>query len=98
MPSCRARSNCVQSWYMGNIPCIERLERGMTERALQIFPYPRHVTQILRLAVAQIEACENAENLAGALAPGGEVGLEEATGGEGRIGRPPPRPPAAREG
>ena len=63
---------------MGNIPCIERFQRGMAERAMQIAPDPRHVTQILRLAVAQVETGENAEDLAGALRGKGDIDLDES--------------------
>ena len=42
----------------------------MAERALQIPPDPRQMPQVLRFAIAHVEPCENAENLARAL--GGE--------------------------
>ena len=54
----------------------------MAERALQIAPYPRHVTQILRFAVAHVEARKNAEDLAGALRGERRVDLDEAGGVE----------------
>src|SRR5712675_1171121 len=70
---------------MGDIPRIERLQRGMAERALQITPYPGHVTQILRLAVAHVEAREDAEDLAGALRGKRHVDLDELGRLEGRL-------------
>ena len=70
----------------------------MAERALQIAPYPRHMTQILRLAVAQIEPGENAENLAGALRGERHVDLDELGGIESRIGLPASAHVAAEEG
>ena len=42
-------------------------QRRMRQRALQIGPYARHVTKILRLAVAAVEPGEDAEDLGGAL-------------------------------
>src|SRR5215470_421257 len=67
---------------MGNVPRVERFEGGVAERALQIAPYARHVTQILRLAVAHVETRENAEDLAGALRRQGYVDLDELGGVE----------------
>src|SRR5215468_4812892 len=57
----------------------------MAERALQIAPYPGQVAQILRLAVAQIEAREDPENLAGALGGERDVGLDERRAVEIRL-------------
>src|SRR4030088_2430711 len=74
---------------MGNIPRVERFQRGVAERALQIAPYPGHVTQILRLAVAHVEARENAEDLAGALRRQRDVNLDELGGVEIGVGLPP---------
>ena len=90
--------HCIQSRHMGNIPGIERFQGRVTERALQISPYPRHVTQVLRLAVAQIEAREDAENLAGALRGKRDVGLDERSGIEIGGGLPPASHVAAEEG
>src|SRR5260370_26574717 len=56
------RSNGVQGRHMGNIPCVERLQCRMTQRALQICPYPRQVTQVLRLAVAHVQPRKYAED------------------------------------
>src|SRR6202048_4716277 len=60
-------SNGVQGRHVGNIPYAQGLECGMTERALQIAPHPRHVAEILRLTVAHVETGEDAEDFAGAL-------------------------------
>src|SRR5262245_37302149 len=74
---------------MGGVPRGKRAgERRMAERTLQIAPYARHVTQILRLAVAQVEPCEDAENLAGALGRERDVVLDELAVVEGGIGEP----------
>ena len=52
----------------------------MTERALQIRPYPRQVTQVLRLAVAHIQPCKYAEDFARALGGKRHVHLDELGG------------------
>src|SRR5215207_10656657 len=39
----------------------------MGKRPAQVTPYPRLMTQILRLAVARVESGENAEDLGGSL-------------------------------
>src|SRR5262245_62766119 len=70
---------------MGNIPRVERLERGMAERALQIAPHPGQVAQILRLAVAQVEAGEDPENFARALGGERDVALDELRAVEIRL-------------
>src|SRR3974377_1023930 len=57
-------SNGVQGRHMGNIPRIERLQRRMAQRALQIGPNPRQVTQVLWLAVAHVQPRNNSENFA----------------------------------
>ena len=85
---------------------VERRQRRMRQRALQIAPYARHVTQILRLAVAHVEAREDAEDLAGALRRERDVDLDEAArrrssdrrrAGGARSGRAArPRSPPAR--
>ena len=68
---------------------------GMRQRALQIGPYPRDVTQILRLAVAPVEPREDAEDLGGALRRQRGVGLDEDRRLEIRVGL---APRAARSG
>src|SRR6185312_11590199 len=52
---------------VGPVPALQIAESGMRQRAPEIGPYARHVTNILRLAVALLQAGENAENLRGAL-------------------------------
>src|SRR2546427_6486932 len=82
---------------MVNIPRMQRFERGMAERALQISPYPRHVTQILRLAVAHIEPGKNAQNLAGTLGGERHVDLDELSEIEVGIALAPPAHIAAEQ-
>jgi hypothetical protein len=48
---------------MISIPRFERPAHRLRERALQIAPYPRHVSQILRLAVASVEPRKDAKDL-----------------------------------
>src|SRR5215468_6771640 len=52
----------------------------MRERTLQIGPYARHVSQILRLAVADIQAVEYAEDLARALRRQRDIVPDEQSG------------------
>src|SRR5262245_40492898 len=73
----RSESDRLQRRNVLTVPFIERPHRRMRQRALQVGPYAWHVTQILRLAVAQVEAGEDAENLAGALGRERYVGLDE---------------------
>src|ERR1051325_3088786 len=54
--------SCLQWRHVCPIPGRERLERRMGERPLQIAPYPRQMTQILRLPVAPLQASEDAED------------------------------------
>src|SRR5471030_539963 len=58
----------------GAVPGLELRERRMRQRALQISPYPRHVTQILRLSVAALQARKNPKDFRCAL--GCERGIE----------------------
>src|ERR1700759_1703744 len=69
-------------------PFGKRGECRMRQRALQIAPYARHVTKILRLAIALVEPREDTQNLAGALGGEGDVELEELGAGEIGIGGP----------
>src|SRR5262245_1129094 len=57
----------------------------MAEGALQIPPYPRQMTEILRFAVAHVESREDAENLAGALRRKRNVDPDEPAWVEVRI-------------
>ena len=61
-------------------------QRRMRQRALQIAPYARQMTQILRLAVAPLEPGENAEDLGGALRGERGIGAREGRRVEGRVG------------
>src|SRR5215217_5178148 len=54
-------------WHVGVVPCFELSELRMGKRPAQVTPYPRLMTQILRLAVARVESGENAEDLGGSL-------------------------------
>src|SRR5262249_5711498 len=107
IPPCE--SDRLQCRNMPAIPLIERRQRRMRERALQIRPYARHVSQILRLAVADIEAGEYAEDLARPLGrqrdvvpderSSIELGVIGAAGAglaaeQRRLQRPPPGHPA----
>src|SRR6516165_9544003 len=74
------RSSGGQGRHVGNIPRVERLQCGMTQRALQIGPYPRQVTQVLRLAVAHVQPCKYAEDFARALGGERHVNLDELRG------------------
>src|SRR5262249_32332397 len=49
----------------------------MAERALQIPPDARQMPQVLRLAIAHVEPCENAKNLARALGGERRIDLDE---------------------
>src|SRR5437764_1114970 len=74
------RSNRGQGGHMGNIPRVERLQCRMAQRALQISPHPRQVTQVLRLAVAHVEPRKYAEDFARALGGKRHVYLDELRG------------------
>src|SRR5262245_12304990 len=78
----RCESDRLQCRNMPAIPLIERRQRRMRERTLQIGPYPRHVSQILRLAVADIQAGEYAEDLARTLRRQRDVVPDERSGVE----------------
>src|SRR5262249_8373677 len=69
----------------------------MAERTLEIVPYAGHVTQILRLAVAQVQPGEDAENLAGALGGERDVELDELAGVEIGLGAGAPTQVAAEQ-
>src|SRR5262245_13733318 len=63
----------------------------MHERSLQIGPYAWDVSQILRLAVADVEPGENTEDLACALGCERDVGADESGGVElAAVGTPVP--------
>src|SRR4030095_10843977 len=59
------------------IPLFEDRLGWVGKRALQIAPYARHMSQILRLAVAGVEPGENPQDLAGALCRERDVALDE---------------------
>src|SRR6266540_7539488 len=71
------------------VPRLERRQRRVAEGALQIAADAGQMAQVLRLAVALVEAGENAEDLRGAL--GRERRIDHREGGEveGGIGGPP---------
>src|SRR4051794_3784799 len=58
----------------------------MPERALQVAPYPRQVTQILHFAIPDVEPRKNAEDLAGALGRKGHVEPDKLRRIEARVG------------
>src|SRR6267142_4331695 len=70
-------SDRLQRRHMLAIPLFEDRLGRVGERALQIAPYARHMSQILRLAVASIEPGENAQDLAGTLGCECDVALDE---------------------
>src|SRR6202163_2349492 len=80
------------------VPVVERRQRRMRQRTLQVAPYARHVTQILRLAVAGVEPRKDAEDLAGALRRQRDVDLDELRAVEVRVGRSPPAQIPAQQG
>src|SRR5689334_17042787 len=53
--------------HVDAVPLLQHRQRRMGQRALQIAPYPRDVSKILRLAVAPVEPREDAQDLRGAL-------------------------------
>src|SRR6185369_10645266 len=57
----------LQRRHVDAIPGVELRQRRMRQRALQIGPYARKVTQILRFVVAPLQPREDAENFRGAL-------------------------------
>src|SRR5215813_3846741 len=70
-------SDRLQRRHVLVIPLFEGRLGRVGERALQIAPYARHMSQILRLAVASVEPCENPQDLAGALGRQRDVALDE---------------------
>src|ERR1700732_2903279 len=88
-------SGGLQCRNVRGVPVVERRQRRMRQRTLQVAPYARHVTQILRLAVAKLEPREDAEDLAGALCRERDVELDELRAVEIRIGRAAPAQIAA---
>src|SRR6185437_7468666 len=75
------------------IPERERLKQRMGEVALEVALDPRQVAQVVWLAVALVQSCEEAEDLGCALRAHRRIGGGETLGIERRIGA---RPPAAR--
>src|SRR6202451_2517741 len=75
----------IPGGHIGGIPIGEHAEGRMRQRALQVIPYARHVAEILRLAVAAIEAGEDAEDFRRALRRQRRVELGAAGGVEFRI-------------
>src|SRR5258706_16468319 len=63
----RMKSDLIQSRNVFAVPGTQRCECRMGQRSLQIVPYTRHMSQILRFAIAHVEARKDAENFAGAL-------------------------------
>src|SRR4051812_17668210 len=61
----------------------------MDQRTAQIAPDARQMTQVLRLAVAPVEAGENAEDLGGTLRAERHIELHEGTGVETLVGVEP---------
>src|SRR5690348_16254080 len=70
-------SDRLQRRHMLAIPLFEDRLGRVGERALLIAPYARHMSQILRLAVARVEPGENPQDLAGALGRKGDIALDE---------------------
>src|SRR5580704_15992352 len=75
----------IAGGHIGGIPIGEHAERRMRQGALQVVPYAGHVTQVLRLAVATVEAGKDAEDFGRALRRQGRIKLGEAGGVEFRI-------------
>src|SRR5215470_3996869 len=67
------------------IPLFKGRLGRVGERALQIAPYARHMSQILRLAVAGVQPGENPQDLAGALGRERDVALDEGWAVEFRL-------------
>src|SRR5260370_28946050 len=91
-PSGRAQCRNVLA-----VPVVERRQRWMRQRTLKVAPYARHVTQILRLAVAPVEPRKNAEDLARALRRQRHVEPDELRAVEIAIGCSPPAQIAAQQ-
>src|SRR5262249_14532941 len=78
-------SDRLQRRHMLIIPLFEDRLGWVGERALKIAPYARHMSQILRLAVASVEPAENPQDLAGALGRERNVALDEGRPVEFRL-------------
>src|SRR3981081_1390470 len=88
-PSSRVGSGRISGQLGGGpdvhpVPDLEPSELRKRERALQIVPYARQMAQILRFAVAAVEAREDAEDFRGAL--GGERGINRDKTREVEVG------------
>src|SRR5262249_17787944 len=70
-------SDRLQRRHMLVIPLFEGRLGRVGERTLQIAPYPRHMSQILRLAITGVQPGENPQDLAGALGRERDVALDE---------------------
>src|SRR5262245_38310452 len=70
-------SDRLQRRHILVIPLFEDRLGRVGERALQIAPYPRHMSQILRFAVAGVEPGENPQDLAGTLGREGHVAFDK---------------------
>src|SRR4051812_5637638 len=68
------------------VPVAQLGQRRMGQRTLQVAPYPRDVSDVLRLAVAAVEPREDAENLGGALGSQRCIEPDEMGGFETPIG------------
>src|SRR3982074_929856 len=88
-PPSRARSERISGQpgrgrHVHPVPDLDPCELRKRERALQIIPYARQMAQILRFAVAAVEAREDAEDFRGAL--GGERGIDRYESREVEVG------------
>ena len=68
------------------VPGLQIVHRGVNQRAAQVTPYAREMTQVLRLAVAPVQPCENAEDLRRALGAERHVKFHEGRGREIAVG------------
>src|SRR5581483_57689 len=82
-------SDGLQRRHIRRVPGLQRCQGWMFQRALEIAPYARDVTQILRLAVAAIEPREDAEDLRRALRREGGIEPRELRRVECRVRRAP---------
>src|SRR5882672_7133443 len=81
-------SDRLQRRHMLAIPLFKDRLGRVGERTLQIAPYARHMSQILRFAVAGVEPGENPQDLAGALGRERDVALDESWPVEFRLPGP----------